>query len=256
MIPHGLAGSFDIWYFKETRRRVHYPCPREYRMASKALGVFKVSNELLDHCEQLKLRFEEDGYLFFRGVLDLDKIQQVKSDFVDVLQQQGIAKARESEAIWTGVGIEAIDDRALYGQTSYVELIESQRTRDLMERVLGEAVYKFKATNIRYSLPHDPRHVTPPHQDHFFIRANSEFRTVWIPLMPIDKRVGGLVVAAGSHRGGLREHVEQESVFSYQMKGRKQRGVALDTIAEPWLTTEYLPGDVVVFHCLTLHWAL
>src|SRR5262249_61587297 len=99
-------------------------------------------------------------------------------------------------------------------------------------------------------------HVTPPHQDHFFIRANSEFRTVWIPLMPIDKRVGGLVVAAGSHRGGLREHVEQESVFSYQMKGRKQRGVALDTIAEPWLTTEYLPGDVVVFHSLMLHWAL
>jgi hypothetical protein len=40
------------------------------------------------------------------------------------------------------------------------------------------------------------------------------------------------------------------------MKGRKQRGVALETIREPWLTMDYRPGDVLVFHSMMLHWAL
>jgi hypothetical protein len=54
----------------------------------------------------------------------------------------------------------------------------------------------------------------------------------------------------------MREHVERDDVFSYVMKGRKQRGVSLDEIDPPWLTTDYHPGDVLFFHNLTLHWAL
>src|SRR5947209_7821193 len=125
-----------------------------------------------------------------------------------------------------------------------------------MERVFGQPIFMFKGTNIRYALPHDRLHVTPPHQDHFFIRGNSEFRTLWVPLMEIGRTVGGLAIAEGSHKRGLREHQEQENVYSYQMKGRKQVGVALAHIGEPWLTTDYWPGDVLVFHSLMLHWAL
>jgi hypothetical protein len=40
------------------------------------------------------------------------------------------------------------------------------------------------------------------------------------------------------------------------MKGRKQKGVSLEDIPPPWLTTDYHPGDVLIFHNLTLHWAL
>jgi ectoine hydroxylase-related dioxygenase (phytanoyl-CoA dioxygenase family) len=74
--------------------------------------------------------------------------------------------------------------------------------------------------------------------------------------MDIGEDVGGLALASGSHKQGLREHRVQENVYSYQMKGRKQSGVALADISEPWLTTDYQPGDVLVFHSLMLHWAL
>ena len=40
------------------------------------------------------------------------------------------------------------------------------------------------------------------------------------------------------------------------LKGRKQKGVVQEGIAEPWLTTSYAPGDVLVFHSHMLHWAL
>jgi len=181
---------------------------------------------------------------------------QVKSDFLGVLQAQGIAEAGLSEPVWTGAPLEQIDDTALYGLNSYNELIESAGMRRLMEQVFGEPVFLFKGTNIRYALPHDAAYLTPPHQDHFFIRANDDFRTLWVPLMEIDGEVGGLAVAAGSHRQGLREHREQPGVLSYQMKGRTQRGVALDEISEPWCTVNYRPGDLLVFHSLMVHRAL
>ncbi|HUE14272.1 MAG TPA: phytanoyl-CoA dioxygenase family protein [Planctomycetaceae bacterium] len=225
-------------------------------MASCPLGVFNAANESLHDFDVLDSQFREDGYLFFRQVLDVAQVLEVKRDFVRVLQQQGIVRAGTSEPIWTGAGLGAIDDNALYGLGSYVELIESQGMQQLMERVFGQPIFMFRGTNIRYSLPHDGLHMTPPHQDHFFIRANSEFRTVWVPLMEIGKDVGGLALAVGSHKRGLREHREQENVYSYQMRGRKQSGVALEHIGEPWLTTDYRAGDVLVFHSLMLHWAL
>ncbi|HLJ11713.1 MAG TPA: phytanoyl-CoA dioxygenase family protein [Planctomycetaceae bacterium] len=220
------------------------------------VGTFHIANDDLNDFDRLNSMFEDEGYLFFREVLDIEAVSAVNQDFLQILQRQGIAKPDTSEPIWTGAGIAAIDDDQLYGLSSYVDLIESGQMKRLMERVFGAPIFMFKGTNIRYSLPNDETYLTPPHQDHFFIRANREFRTVWVPLMEIGRNVGGLAIAAGSHKQGLREHIEQEHVYSYQMKGRKQRGVALETIAEPWLTTDYRAGDVLVFHSLMLHRAL
>ena len=43
--------------------------------------------------------------------------------------QQGIAKASESEATWTGVGLDQIDDNALYALDSYQQLFGLESTR-------------------------------------------------------------------------------------------------------------------------------
>ena len=126
----------------------------------------------------------------------------------------------------------------------------------IAEKTFGHAAFMFKGPTLRYTVPADAAHVTPAHQDYFFIRANDQFRTLWMPLMEIDEAVGGLVIAPGSHKSGLRPHVERDDVFSYVLKGRKQSGVALEQIAPPWATTDYRPGDVLIFHNLMLHWAL
>ena len=39
---------------------------------------FFVSNELLDHPEKLRERAQQDGYLFFRGLIDADAIYEVR----------------------------------------------------------------------------------------------------------------------------------------------------------------------------------
>jgi len=162
----------------------------------------------------------------------------------------------EAEAIWTGVGLDQIDDDALYALHGYQELLDLESTRRFVEGIFAEPVFMYRNVDIRFALPNDEKHLTPAHQDHFFIRQTGRFRTVWIPLMSIERRVGGLAVAARSHHRGLLEHVEHDTAYSYIFRGRKQRGVPLESIGQTWLTTDYRAGDLLVFHSLMIHRAL
>jgi len=224
-------------------------------MTSNSFGKFRVANEFLDDSVRLESIFQDEGYLFFRGVLDVAEVLQVKNDLIRCLQNQGVVKPGVSEPIWTGADMDQIDDVALYSLTSYEALSEGSAKR-LADKVFGEPAFMFRNPNLRYTLPDQAMYVTPAHQDFFFIRGTTTFRTLWIPLMDIDERVGGLALSAGSHKHGLRDHVEPAGVYSYVFKGRQQKGVRLEDIHDPWLTSDYHPGDVLVFHNLTLHWGL
>ena len=219
-------------------------------------GILENCSRLLTDFEELDAFFQREGYLFFRELLDRSQMLRVKADFVRVLQQQGTVKSGAAEPVWTGVGAEHIDDDALYDLDSHREVWESSQVHSLMEKVFNEAVFMFRNIDIRFSLPSDERYLTPAHQDHFYIRQTPNFRTVWIPLMDIHREVGGLALARGSHKLGLLEHVEDEVAESYIFRGRKQKGIALDSIGEAWLTADYRPGDLLVFHSHTIHRAL
>src|SRR5262245_57765165 len=172
-----------------------------------ALGELQTSNHLLDDVEQLCRMYREEGYLFFRNVLDTSAVLKAKQQFVYELQHQGVAKRDASEPLWTGAGLDQIDDDALYALDGYQALLELDSTRNLIETPFTERVFMYCNVDIRFALPKDEKHLTPPHQDHFFIRQTESFRTVWIPLMNVERHVGGLAVAARSHERGLLDHV-------------------------------------------------
>src|SRR5207302_6443431 len=96
-----------------------------------------------------------------------------------------------------------IDETELYNLPASLDLFESARNFQFIERLFGEPGFIFKGRSIRYALPNDYRHLTPAHQDHFFIRWSDSLRTIWMPLMDIDILVGGLTLAEGSHLRGL-----------------------------------------------------
>ena len=216
-------------------------------------GNFENCNQLLHDFEELDAFFQCEGYLFFRDVLDRKKILEAKTDFVQILQQQGIVEHEGTEPVWAGKGMEHIDDEALYSLDSHRKIWESSRMQSLMEKIFNESVFMFKGINIRFSLPSDEKYLTVPHQDHYYISQTPNFRTVWIPVMDIEQGMGGLELIRASHKLGLLEHIEDNGVESYILKGRNQSGIALDTISGNWLTTEYRPGDLLVLHSHTIH---
>ena len=223
-------------------------------MAKQTHGRFKEANELLNYPERLNAAFQEDGYLFFCGVLE--GVEEVKHDFIRALEKQGAVKPGSSEPIWTGIGLDHIDDTELYQAPSCAKLFELPHNIQAFRKIFGEEVFVFKSPTVRFSLPHDSQHVSPPHQDYFFVRINQSFRTFWIPLMDIDEEVGGLAIAPGIHKKGLLDHVEADNVYSYVFRGRKQMGIPLERVPHPWITADYHAGDLLVFHNLMVHWAL
>jgi 1-deoxypentalenic acid 11beta-hydroxylase len=214
---------------------------------------FLPANGLLDDHEALQAQYARDGYLFFSGVLDVDVVETARADLARALAARGVVDPDAPGATATGVGIEAVDQAELYGLSSYDLVTTSTELQALLDRVFDEPVAVYRSTNIRYALPHDSRHATPPHQDGFFVGPNDDFRTVWIPLMDVPEAVGGLAVARGSHVRGLRAHVEDEEAYSYVLAGRKQKGVPLAAVEEEWVTADYRQGDMLVFHCHTVH---
>lgn len=101
-------------------------------MTQNTTGRLQAANHLLSDFEKLSAAYGEEGYLFFRNVLDSDAILKVKQEFVRVLQKQGVVRAGESEPIWTSVGLDQIDDNALYALNSYQELLDLESTRRLV----------------------------------------------------------------------------------------------------------------------------
>src|SRR5579862_3046181 len=115
-------------------------------MPSQSVGHFRVANDLLASAEKLKACLADEGYLFFRGVLDIAEVLAVKLDLIRTLAKQGVVRSDGAEPIWTGAGLDQIDDVALYSLSSYEALSEGSARR-LAEKVLGEPAFMFKNPN-------------------------------------------------------------------------------------------------------------
>ena len=62
---------------------------------------FFVSNALIDQPEKLRERAQQDGYLFFRGLIDANSIYALRQDFLEICHRHGWAHG--GEALMDGI---------------------------------------------------------------------------------------------------------------------------------------------------------
>ena len=211
----------------------------------------------VDGPDAIRASFEENGYLLFKGVLDRDLVLTAKAEAVAELQRQGVVKEGGSQPVaMPGLTSGDVDDDPLYALTSYLEIMASDRLREAIDFAYGEPGYIAPSVGFRYSMPTDAVYLTPNHQDHFFIRQTDQFRMIWIPLMDLELANGGLVLAAGSHRRGVRDHVELPGVLSYGFKGRTQKGILPENVGGVWSSSAMEAGDFLMFHSCAVHRAI
>jgi len=210
-----------------------------------------------DDPERIRSSFDDNGYLLFKAVLNRDAVLAVKAELTNALRAQGFVRYDAAEPVATpGASAIEVDSDRIYGLRSPVELMASPELQQLVDLAYGETGYVTPTLGIRHVMPADEPYATPPHQDFFYIRESDEFRMVWIPLMDIEIANGGLAIAAGSHRHGLQEHVEFDGVYSYVLKGRRQKGVRRDDIRGTWTSSRVEVGDVLMFHSCAVHKSL
>lgn len=218
-------------------------------------GGFTDSTGIAGDGAALRARLREDGYLFVRGVLDAAAVAVARQETLDALSKCGwLAGGTEpADAVpaqppriegfpefWEGyVAIQRLE--------SFHRLAHDPALLQLLRAVIDDDVLVHPRKIARISWP-DCGHTTPPHQDFRYIQGTADVLTVWTPLgrCPVD--LGGLRVLRGSQAAGLRP----------VMRARGAGGLAVESRDDDpdWVSIDYEPGDVVVFHSLTVHGAL
>lgn len=204
-----------------------------------------------------------------------------------------VVPGSSSSPVWSGKELAANDfsplpprgavTRALAGLQSTRELYNSREMLDVLRALFGGEAYPMDENDDRLrAVPPTSREVlgryldnpagTPfiSHQDHETLRYPDgsvyPFHIAWTPMMEITKDVGGLAIVRGSHKSGYYEHFTLKGedmgapVDRAELRRWREAGaVPSSGDSEPSggkksvLRSDTSPGDVIIFHPLTLH---
>jgi hypothetical protein len=203
----------------------------------------------------LRQRLAADGYLFFRRLLRPADVQAACDSVRTELSLGGWTDSAgrpvgPQRAVTVRDGLADPSFRAALASRAFNRLAYLQPVRGLIRLILGTGAFSYPVKVLRVVYPEPAVKITQPklaqpavprgryvHQD-FAVTGVQDMLTTWLPLMDVPAPLGGLAVLPGSHLGPpLRPQL---------LRADEPR----------WATTDYRPGDVLLFHCLTAHAAL
>ena len=195
--------------------------------------------------------FKEKGFCLEKNVFTPDAVQILSSEFDRIVYQL----QRSGEYINARWGSELTKDRAqsdtqvihTHNVQSYsaemMNMIQDERLLDTLEKLIGQDIILHHSK--LFLKPPGNGSAFPLHQDwsYFPTEKNSMIAAV-IHLTESDEQMGCMRIVPGSHRLGQIEKTDGHS-FVKGIHDRYQLEDAEPIIAEP--------GDVVFFHCCSLH---
>jgi Phytanoyl-CoA dioxygenase (PhyH) len=206
------------------------------------------SRDLFGDEEALRAVLRRDGYIFMRGLLYPDWVQDIGRHALTALQDAG----------WTEPGVDPFDAapqlpvravamRDAFSDPGYRDILLDPAFNDipyesplawLMRQIMGPEgfCHPLKLPRVVYPASVVPRH--PGNFVHKDFASVQDMLTSWIPLQHVPTSLGGLALQPGS-----------------QTSTRVRRR-PLERLERGWRTTVYEPGDVLIFHCLTSHAAM
>lgn len=211
------------------------------------------STMLLQNLPVLRAQAARDGFLFFRRLLDLDAVLDVRRVVLEVCRQfewlDGTAPLMDG-VVRPGMTRLEGDDR----QRAFYAELQTRRELHALARhpallgcfdaLFGEETLAHSRNICRTIFPDTALHTTPAHQDFVHIRGTPDTWTTWIPLGDCPRKLGGLAVARASHTRGF---LPVKAAYG---AGGAGVDVPADTV---WLTTDYRAGDVIAFHSYNVH---
>lgn len=218
------------------------------------MDEYRDSTDLLGDGVGLRGRLADEGYLFFRGLLDAERVDALRRQVLERIAALGwlrdgtdpaeqrpgpTARPEMADDYWDGY-------RAIQGLHAFHALAHEAALVAMTETLVGEEVlvHPRKIARVSYPFGMTP---TPPHQDYRYIQGTVDAFTVWAPLGDCPGDLGGLEVLRGSQDRGLLPTITSE--------GAGGLGVVTDPDDPDWASTEYESGDVILFHSLTVHGA-
>jgi hypothetical protein len=143
---------------------------------------------------------------------------------------------------------------------AFQRLIVSERLAGLFRALRGaELAGTAPGSNgVRIDRPSDDPRLAPWHQEFQYQFRSLDGVTFWIPLVPVTPEMGPVVLARGSHRGGVEPLVDATGRGEADMAVGAYGALRIAdeaTIADRYELSAPVsnPGDVFAFDFLTLH---
>jgi len=241
-------------------------CRIKGRQVPSALtGEMADSAGLLSDPQALRTRFEDDGYLFLKGVLPraatLAARREVFKRLVQVGEiaepaEDGIATGASRRAelmpdlgrFWKSVS-EGVNLRALsHGDTMtrIMSLVFAEKAQP-QDYMFLRAGARGRATGLHFDYP-------------FFARAHDRVATVWLPIGDVPVSDGPLVIVEGSNR--FRDLIDPMIGFDISTDSTRKADFGSDALSfaeqrgTRLLTRDFAAGDIALFGMYTAHGSL
>jgi len=220
---------------------------------------------LLDDPAALRAQAEEDGFLFFKGLLPREIVLELRRQFLETLDKYGwvdrghdlmdgvgdvdaIARVPREEIVFCGTGV----PRPAYQDIQRLELFHGlahhPRLIQAFETLFGEDVLPHPRNIARLMMPSPDNAPTPPHQDYIHIQGTRNVWTAWFPVGDCPIPLGNLSVIRGSHKLGLLAPKAADGAGGLE--------VMLCGDEYEWIEDDFEAGDVLAFGSHTVHKSL
>ena len=207
---------------------------------------------LLDGRE-LAERMDRDGYLFLKALLPREVLESLRMRFLEIILDAGWVRAdvplSDGLADLDGFCVEPEPEymevyHRMYSLSEFHEIQHHPNLVEMFERMLGEAVLPHPRLIGRTIFPQREAFTTPPHQDFIPIQGTPDTYTAWFPLTDVPLELGGLQIAAGSHRSGVYDFRPALGAGGLEV---------LDPLDGTWEGSPFEQGDVLIFHSMAVH---
>jgi len=201
----------------------------------------------------LSERMDRDGYLFIHSLLPTDVLENLRLLCLAVASDAGWvardAPLAEAIADLDGFCVEpepAYMDQYynMYKLPAFHAIQHHKNLVELLERTFGEAVLPHPRLIGRTIFPQREAFTTPAHQDFIPIQGTAATYTAWFPLHDVPPEMGGLQVAAGSHKHGVYDFIPANGAGGLEIT---------DPLEGQWRGGPFKQGDVLFFHSLAVH---
>ena len=228
---------------------------------SDVIKEFRVSNDAMDDQAELQRRIADEGYLFFKGLMDADRLRDLRHEMMSAIQRAGWLIAGTDPLD----GIADINMRFTEGDNEYSEgyaqvyrLENFHRSAhwpeftDMVATILGGPIMPHPQKVARIWFPKYTEHTTPTHQDYVHFQGSWNTVTCWAPVGDCPIELGGLAVIPESHK--VKRILDHH--FSLGAGGLSVDETEHEDVDPAWYSTNYEMGDALFFPALTIHKAL
>jgi hypothetical protein len=247
---------------------------RHLDTSEEAFGELRDSSPLMGNGGELRLRMQEDGYLFVRGFFRREEVMSARSTIVERLAAEGHLQS----------GTDPLDGILKKGSGSSFRPDLTEANPPLQRLLYGDLLMEFYREFFEEPVRHfdftwlramPPGSGSAPHCDVVYMGRGTREKllTAWVPLGDAPMRQGGLMILEGSHLQHhiLRPYLERD-VDAYCSNGRHAPEIEAGTknwewngtlsknpvslrekLGCRWLTSDFEAGDLVTFTMHTVH---